>query len=171
MRGEFGKALFQFKVWMPDWFKERFSARYFNAYGQEKEGSYTKMLRVGIKEMATDLKKGDIKKALTNPAFVQNLKGMATIGALLALKHGGDDDDDKKKGGLNWDSALSQVLFIFDLEQDKYMVSNPAAVLGKIKDMLNAFKALVGFEEDAWQKTKRILPGGKAVTFVENQIK
>ena len=171
MRGEFGKALFQFKVWMPDWFKERFSARYFNAYGQEKEGSYTKMLRVGVKEMAADLKKGDIKKALTNPAFVQNLKGMATIGALLALKHGGDDDDDKKKGGLNWDSALSQVLFIFDLEQDKYMVSNPAAILGKIKDMLNAFEALVGFEEDAWQKTKRILPGGKAVTFVENQIK
>jgi len=171
MRGEFGKALFQFKVWMPDWFKERFSARYTNAYGQEKEGSYTKMLRVGIKEMAADLKKGDIKKALTNPAFVQNLKGMATIGALLALKHAGDDDDEKKKGGLNWDSALSQVLFIFDLEQDKYMVSNPAAVLGKIKDMLNAFEALVGFEEDAWQKTKRIIPGGKAVTFVENQIK
>ena len=171
MRGEFGKALFQFKVWMPDWFKERFSARYFNAYGQEKEGSYTKMLRVGVKEMAADLKKGDIKKALTNPAFVQNLKGMATIGALLALKHSDDDDDDKKKGGLNWDSALSQVLFIFDLEQDKYMVSNPAAILGKIKDMLNAFEALVGFEEDAWQKTKRILPGGKAVTFVENQIK
>jgi hypothetical protein len=171
MRGEFGKALFQFKVWMPDWFKERFSARYFNAYGQEKEGSYTKMLRVGIKEMAADLKKGDIKKALTNPTFVQNLKGMATIGALLALKHSGDDDDDKKKGGLNWDSALSQVLFIFDLEQDKYMVSNPAAVLGKIKDMLNAFEALVGFEEDAWQKTKRIIPGGKAVTFIENQIK
>jgi hypothetical protein len=171
MRGEFGKALFQFKVWMPDWFKERFSARYFNAYGQEKEGSYTKMLRVGIKEMAADLKKGDIKKALTNPTFVQNLKGMATIGALLALKHSGDDDDDKKKGGLNWDSALSQVLFIFDLEQDKYMVSNPAAVLGKIKDMLNAFEALIGFEEDAWQKTKRIIPGNKAITFAENQIK
>ncbi len=172
MRGEFGKALFQFKVWMPDWFKERFGARYINAYGQEKEGSYVKMLRVGIKEMKDDLKKGDIKKALTNPAFVQNLKGMATIGALLALKHSGDDDDEeKKKGGLNWDSMLSQVLFIFDLEQDKYMVSNPAAVLGKIKDMLNAFEALVGFEEDAWQKTKRMIPGGKAVTFVENQIK
>lgn len=171
MRGEFGKALFQFKVWMPDWFKERFGARYINAYGQEKEGSYIKMLRVGVKEMAADLKKGDVKKALTNPTFVQNLKGMIVIGGLLALKHSGDDDDEKKKGGLNWDSLLSQVLFIFDLEQDKYMVSNPAAVLGKIKDMLNAFEALVGFEEDAWQKTKRVLPGNKAITFVENQIK
>jgi len=171
MRGEFGKALFQFKVWMPDWFKERFGARYINAYGQEKEGSYTKMLRVGVKEMASDLKKGDIKKALTNPAFVTNLKGMVTIGSLLALKHSDDDDDDKRKGGLNWDSVLSQVLFIFDLEQDKYMVSNPAAVLGKIKDLLNAFEALIGFEEDAWQKTKRIIPGNKAITFGENLIK
>lgn len=171
MRGEFGKALFQFKVWMPDWFKERFGARYINAYGEEKEGSYTKMLRVGVKEMHNDLKKGDIKKALTNPTFITNLKGMVTIGALLALKHTGDDDDEKKKGGLNWDSALSQVLFIFDLEQDKYMVSNPAAVLGKIKDMINAFESLIGFEEDAWQKTKRVLPGNKAITFVENQMK
>lgn len=171
MRGEFGKALFQFKVWMPDWFKERFSARYINAYGVEKEGSYTKMLRVGVKEMYSDLKKGDVKKALTNPSFVTNLKGMATIGALLALKHSGDDDDEKKKGGLNWDSALSQVLFIFDLEQDKYMVSNPAAVLGKIKDFINAFEALIGFEEDAWQKTKRVLPGNKAISFGENLIK
>ena len=170
MRGEFGKALFQFKVWIPDWFKERFSAKYINAYGVEKEGSYTKMLRVGVKEMYADLKKGDIKKAITNPAFVTNLKGMATIGALLALKHDGDDDDEKKKGGLNWDSALSQVLFIFDLEQDKYMVSNPAAVLGKIKDFINAFSALVGFEEDAWQKTKRIIPANKAITFAENLI-
>jgi len=170
MRGEFGKALFQFKVWMPDWFKERFGARYINAYGQEKEGSYTKMLRIGIKEMAADLKKGDIKKALTNPAFVTNLKGMITIGALLALKNSGDDEE-KKKGGLNWDNMLSQVLFIFDLEQDKYMVSNPAAVLGKLKDLLNAFEALVGFEEDAWEKTKRVLPANKAITFAENQLK
>jgi hypothetical protein len=171
MRGEFGKALFQFKVWMPDWFKERFSAKYINAYGQEKEGSYTKMLRVGVKEMYNDLKKGDIKKALNNPSFKTNLKGMITIGALLALKHSDDDDKEKKKGGLNWDNALSQVLFIFDLEQDKYMVSNPAAVLGKIKDLLNAFEALIGFEEDAWQKTKRVLPGNKAITFGENLIK
>jgi len=171
MRGEFGKALFQFKVWMPDWFKERFSAKYINAYGQEKEGSYTKMLRVGVKEMYNDLKKGDIKKALNNPSFKTNLKGMITIGALLALKHSDDDDKEKKKGGLNWDNALSQVLFIFDLEQDKYMVSNPAAVLGKIKDFINAFEALLGFEEDAWQKTKRIIPANKAITFVENQMK
>lgn len=171
MRGEFGKALFQFKVWMPDWFKERFSAKYINAYRQEKEGSYTKMLRVGVKEMYNDLKKGDIKKALNNPSFKTNLKGMITIGALLALKHSDDDDDEKKKGGLNWDNALSQVLFIFDLEQDKYMVSNPAAVLGKIKDFINAFEALIRFEEDAWQKTKRIIPANKAITFVENQMK
>jgi len=171
MRGEFGKALFQFKVWMPDWFKERFSAKYINAYGQEKEGSYTKMLRVGVKEMYNDLKKGDIKKALNNPSFKTNLKGMITIGSLLALKHSDDDDKEKKKGGLNWDNALSQVLFIFDLEQDKYMVSNPVAVLGKIKDFINAFEALLGFEEDAWQKTKRIIPANKAITFVENQMK
>ena len=36
--------------------------------------------------------------------------------------------------------------------------------------MLNSFEALIGFEEYAWVKTKRILPGNKAISFVEKQI-
>ena len=36
------------------------------------------------------------------------------------------------------DNLLGQVLFIMDPEQDKYMVSNPVAVGGKIKDFINA---------------------------------
>ena len=172
MKGEIGKAAFQFKVWMPDWFKERFGARYTNAYGVEKEGTLRELFRVGIKEMKNDLKKGDFKAIAKNKAFMSNLKGVVTIGTLMALAHGFDDDDDKaKKGGLTWTNVLSQVLFILDLEQDKYMVSNPAAALGKIKDLLAAFEALVTEDEKTWSKVKRVLPANKAITFAENQMK
>jgi len=162
MKGEIGKAAFQFKVWMPDWFKERFSAKYINAYGQEKEGTFTKLLRVGIKEMYADLKKGDFKNIYkNNPSFMSNLKGVATIGTLMALAHQDDDDEEPKKGSLNFQNALSQVLFILDLEQNKYMVSNPVAALGKTKDLLSAFEALVTLDEKAYDKVKRVLPANK----------
>jgi len=162
MKGEIGKAAFQFKVWMPDWFKERFSAKYYNAYGVEKEGTFTKLLRVGIKEMYADLKKGDFKNIYNNnPSFMSNLKGVATIGTLMALAHQYDDDEEAKKGSLNFQNALSQVLFILDLEQDKYMVSNPVAALGKTKDLLSALEALVTLDEKAYDKVKRVLPANK----------
>ena len=168
LRGEFGKAAFQFKIWVPDWAKERFGAKYINAYGVEKEGTFTKLMRTGIKEMYADLKKGDFKAIMKNKAFMSNLKGVATIGTLIALSQGFEDDEDrKKKGGLSFNNALSQVLFILDLEQDKYMVSNPAAALGKIKDLLAAFEALVTLDEKAMDKVKRIIPANKITTAYE----
>lgn len=163
MKGEIGKAAFQFKVWMPDWFKERFGAKYINAYGQEKEGTFRQLMRIGIKEMYADLKKGDFKNIYkNNPSFMSNLKGLATIGTLIALSHMDDDDEEVKKGSLTFQNALSQVLFILDLEQDKYMVSNPVAALGKTKDLISAFEALYTLDEKAIDKVNRILPANKS---------
>ena len=168
LRGEFGKAAFQFKVWIPDYLRERLATRYINAYGVEKEGNLTKLARIGAKEMYADLKKGDFKSIMKNKAFMSNLKGMMTIGTLLALSQGFDDEEDKKKkGGLSWSNALSQVLFLLDLEQDKYLVSNPAAALGKTKDLISAFEALVTADEEAWNKVKRVLPANKITNAYE----
>lgn len=168
MRGEIGKAAFQFKVWMPDWFKERFSAKYINAYGVQKEGSFTQLMREGTKQIKKDIKDKGMTKALwENKAFMSNMKGLMTIGTLMALAHQDDDDDNKKKGALNFQNALSQVLFIFDLEQDKYMVSNPIAVLGKSKDLISAFDALVTNDETAFDKVRRVTPSNKALNLIE----
>ena len=168
MRGEFGKAVFQFKVWMPDWFKERFSARYINAYGVEKEGTFTQLMREGVKQIKSDIKEKGATKALwENKTFISNLKGVMTIGTLLSLTYQDDDDEQKRKGALSFDSVLSQILFILDLEQDKYMVSNPAAILGKLKDLISAFSALVNFDEDAYEKIKRVVPANKALKLAE----
>ena len=91
-----------------------------------------------------------------------------TIGGLMALaNHYDDDEDKKKKGGLSWSNALSQVLFLLDLEQDKYLVSNPAAALGKIKDLLAAFEALVTLDEKAMDKVKRVIPANKITNAYE----
>lgn len=167
MKGEFGKAAFQFKVWIPDFIKERFSARYINAYGVEREGTFSKVMREGLTQIKKDINQKGVAKAFwENKALMSNIKGLATIGTLMALAHQ-DDDEEAKKGSLSFQSALSQVLFILDLEQDKYMVSNPAAALGKTKDLLSAFEALLTADEKAFDKIKRIVPANKITKVID----
>jgi len=167
MKGEIGKAAFQFKVWIPDFWAERFSAKYYNAYGVEREGTFHKIMREGLKQIKSDInKKGLIKAFWENEALMSNIKGLATIGTLLALKYQDDDDEDAKKGSLSVQNALSQVLFILDPEQLKYMLSNPVAALGKSKDLVNAVEALLTLDEDAYKKVKRVVPANKVLGLI-----
>lgn len=161
MRGEIGKAVFQFKVWIPDYFRERFAPEYYNAFGERKEGTLRALYKDGFKKIKDDLKNGNFKELAKNKAFMSNLKGLMVITALLGYKYR-DDDDEEVKGKMTMaDNLLGQILFILDPEQDKYMVSNPVAALGKVKDFINAAEAVVTLDEKAWEKTKRVLPANK----------
>lgn len=167
MRGEIGKAAFQFKVWMPDWFKERFGAKYTNAFGVEKEGTIHALYGEGFKQIYSDLKKGNFKELVKNKKFMSNLKGLMAIGTLLALTHQ-DDDDDEVRGKISTaQNLIGQILFIMDPEQLKYTVSNPVAALGKTKDMISAVQAIVTLDEKAFEKTKRVLPANKILKGIE----
>lgn len=162
MRGEIGKAVFQFKVWMPDWFRERFAPEYYNAFGERKEGTLRILYKDGFKELKKDIaEKGYIKGFWENKKFMSNLKGLMVITALLAYKYQDDDDDEVRGKATIANNLLGQILFVLDPEQDKYMVSNPVAVGGKIKDFLNAAEAIITLDEKAWEKTKRVLPANK----------
>lgn len=167
MRGEIGKAVFQFKVWVPDWYKERFAPEYYNAFGERKEGTLRALYKDGFKKIYTDLKKGNFKELAKNKAFISNLKGLAVITALLAYKYQDDDDEEVRGKATLASNLLGQVLFILDPEQDKYMVSNPVAALGKTKDFINAAEALITLDEKAWEKTKRVLPANKIEKIVD----
>ena len=168
MKGEIGKAAFQFKVWIPDWLKERFSARYINARGEVREGTFTQLMREGTKQIKKDINEKGLTKALwQNKAFMSNLKGVMSIGTLLALKYQDDEDETVRGKATIFQNLLGQILFILDLEQDKYMVSNPVAALGKTKDLISAFEALVTLDEKAFDKVKRVLPANKALKLAE----
>lgn len=166
MRSEMWKAIFQFKVWMPDWYKERFGAKYYNAKGELKEGTFNQLLRIGLKDFKRDLLKGDFKAIWNNKSFMSNMKGLMVIGGLLALKYQDDDDDEKSFAAKQVDNMIQQVLFIFDPNQAKYLVTNPVAALGKVKDLINAVESVAKFEDDADDKVLRVTPGGKLIKAV-----
>lgn len=56
MNSEFGKAVFQFKVWMPDWWKERYGAEYINADGETKRGTWRDFTTDAVKELRAQIK-------------------------------------------------------------------------------------------------------------------
>lgn len=169
MRPEWAKAVFQFKVWMPDWFKERFAAQYINSRNEVKEGTFTQFFREGYKQIYADLKKGDIKSIMQNKVFMSNLKGLMSIGALLALKYQDDDDERRRKKASLVQNTLGQLLFIMDPEQTKYTLSNPVAALGKMKDMVSAIQSLSTLETNKKgdymfdDKILRVAPAGKLI--------
>ena len=177
MRGEIGKAAFQFKVWIPDWVKERFSAKYINANGIEKEGTIRALYGEGFKQIKKQIKEDGLKKALWNSDtkesknFRSNIKGLLTIGTLMSLSFR-DDDDDEVRGKMSvLDNLIGQVLFILDPEQAKYTVSNPVAALGKVKDLINAVESVVKLDDNMYKKIKRVAPGNKTLDIAESVSK
>lgn len=174
MRGEVGKAVFQFKVWMPDWFKERFGARYINSRNQIREGSFNGLVKEGFKQLKEDVNKKGLTKGLyENKAFMSNLKGLMAITSLMIWKYQDDDDESKRRKATMAENTLGQLMFITDPEQLKYTLSNPVASLGKMKDFVNAAEALVTLETNAKgeftadEKIKRVLPANKVANIVE----
>lgn len=174
MRGEIAKAVFQFKVWMPDWAKERFGGKYINSRNQVKEGTFKAVIGEGFKQLYSDLKKGDFKALAKNKAFMSNVKGLMAITALMIWKYQDDDDESKRRKATMAENTLGQIMFITDPEQLKHILGNPVAALGKMKDFVSASEALVTLETNARgeytadEKLKRVVPANKLLNIAES---
>lgn len=165
MNNEFGKALMQYKVWIPDWFRVRFG----------EKGSFTSMFNGGIKEMRDQMRdEGFMKTFITGKDtqavkdFKSNLKGLITTVFLYTLVHSDDDDDDSKVVATA-KRALGDVLFIFDPNNLKWTLNRPIAAIGKVNDLLDAMENLKDLEfEKAGKKAAKLVPGKKIVDVVED---
>jgi hypothetical protein len=179
MRGELGKAVFQFKVWIPDWWKERFGAEYIDRNNVVRKGSWNIVTRKGLQDLKRVVNKKGWKKGLfdgetpESRAFLSNLKGMMAVAVFASFKYGDDDDDDKRRKAFTADNALAQLLFIFDPEQLKYTVKNPAAIIGTTTRFIDTATDLITLEEDKAGNAKivkdivELVPGKKLIKGIE----
>lgn len=159
MNNEVGKAIAQYKTWMPDWFLTRFGER----------GSISNMVKGGFAELKKDIKeKGAVKGFWENKDFMSNLKEAMTIVMLFTLAHSDDDDDEKSLLVKKAEKALGDVLFIFDPNTLKFTISRPVASISKINDLLDAGIALSkGEGEKAGKKALNLVPGKKAIDMAQ----
>lgn len=170
---ELGRVVFQFKTWIPDWWKERFGAEYIDRDGVVRKGSWTLLTRKGIKDLKKIVNEKGIKKGLfdgktpESKAFLANLKGAIVVGSLLAWKYSDDDDDKKKKASSMLENTIGQMLFIFDPDQLKYTLKNPVAVVGTVTRFIESLQKVSSFEEEDVEKglkgIGKTVPGRKLV--------
>ena len=158
MNSEFGKTIGQFKVWMPDWFKERFGEKYITADGTEHTGTYRTFIGDGFKDMREQIKKVGLKEFALNSDtpeaknFRSNLKGLLTIGALLSIRMGADDDEKVRRKGDAIDQMIGNILFIFDPTGLKFTIKNPVAAIGTLSKFVDVIDYALPFEDDDFYK-------------------
>jgi len=164
MRFEAGRSAAQFKLWMFDWFRTRFGKEIINSYGESERGSLSKS---AIKEFKDQLLSGNFKDAIKSEDFRKNLYGAIVIGTLLAATHGDDDDNEIRKKVISLNKALEQILFIYDIDQAKYLLSSPAASIMTIVNFLDALKAVWDEDEKKFKKSgKKLVPYNKASNLI-----
>jgi len=167
MNNEFGKALMQYKVWIPDWFRVRFG----------EKGSWTSMMRGGLTEIKNQIKDEGLMKTLVTGKdtqavkdFKSNLKGLMTTALLMSFVHTDDDDDKKSLAAKTVQKALNDVLFVFDPNSAKFLVSHPVASVSKITELIDAVANLNELNAEKSVKDAVKLTPGKKVLDVVNYL-
>lgn len=164
MRGEFFKAVAQFKVWIPDYMKERFGEEYIDRNNEVHKGSFNGFVKQALKDIKADWNDKKLDKILKNKQVAQNLKGALFVAGLLIIKYSGDDDDDKKRKVLSAENAIGNLMFIFDPESLQYTIDNPIAVKGIVSSFLKTLSALIKLDtKTAGKEALNLVPYKKIV--------
>lgn len=172
MNSELGKTAFQFRVWIPDWWKERFGEEYITADGEVKRGSWREFTGDALKELRKQVNEQGVKAIWNNKNAMSNLKGAMAVALFMSLSHANDDDKKKRKKVDMLDQALGNLLFIFDPDQSKYMISNPIASIGTMNKFIDAFQAVIEMDVDKFEKNAvRLVPGNKLYRQIEDLAK
>jgi hypothetical protein len=158
MNSEFYKAVFQFKVWMPSWWKVRFGENYINRDSKKITSTWSVLKPKAFKELRRQIRKDGWKKGLYDgntpeaKAAMANLKGLMVMGLVLVLKYSDDEDDRKRKEAMLADKLMGNLLFVFDPSSAKYLLQNPVPAVGVVVKYIDAVEKLSKFEDKETKK-------------------
>lgn len=157
MNNELGKAAFQFKVWIPDWLKERFGGEYITSDGVVHRGSYTVLFGEGLRDLRKQInEKGAAKAIWENKEMMANIKGLMFIASLMILANSDDDDKEKTMAAKFVERGLGDLLFIFNVNDTdkgiKPIIERPIASIGVLTKFIDSVDHLFAFEEADYNK-------------------
>ncbi len=164
MRFEAGKAASQFKLWIPDFWKERLGNEFIDRHGNLQRGSFRKAFGLASDELKQQIKEKGAAAIWNDKRVMSNIKGLMTVAFLLIATNQDDDDEKTRKETLSLENALSNMLFIIDPQQSKYILTSPVAGISKVTNLIDAAQAVVeGDERKALKNAKKLIPGNKVL--------
>jgi len=146
MNFELGNSVMQFKTWVPDWWRIRFG---------KDVGSFRKNLEWFKDGMKKDIAENGVVKAFwNNKAFMSNLKELGFITALMIFIYQDDEDEKKSAAAKVAQKALSDVMFVFDFNNAKFLVERPVASVGTLVKLIDAADHLIMNDAEDFYKGK-----------------
>jgi hypothetical protein len=147
MLTESGRFFSQFRVWIPDWWKERFGKEYVGydnvVHVGSVRASFNKVTDMSFAELRQQIRTKEFWK---DKAIMQNLRGSMILALLLIAKNADDDDEKKRKQADVLDQYLGNLLFVFDTDQLKFMLKTPAAGVSTVIKFVDAFEHAMHLE-------------------------
>lgn len=176
MNYEAYKAAGQFKVWVPDWWKQRFGKEFIDSRGNLRRGTWRMFTGQAFKEFRDEIKNNP--SALLNSDsksakdFRSNVKGAMVVAALLIATHSNDDDDKRRKKVLSLQNGLNNMLFIFDPEQLKWTIQQPFAIQGTLGKFIDVLQDVMHGDTGQLPKDlKKVIPYNKILDVPETFTK
>lgn len=146
---ELGQFFGQFKTWMPEWLSDRFAGQYIDADGNTRRGSFNTLLTYGLKDFSRDIfKKEFYTSDETKYANARKqLRGMIIVSVLYLAYLDASDDDQDKELAYDLDKALRNISSIYRMDNNTFLVSQPAAGASAVLDLTKALQAAVSMQE------------------------
>lgn len=146
MNSEFGKALLQYKIYMPDVWRMRFGEK--GRWTTAGKTAWKLLFKKGRDEMRQAMRDsgGAVKHFQNDDVFKRNLRGAIITATLLILVNRDDEDNELLE------RFLSDVLFIFDPDNAKFTITRPVAAVGTIERFIDALDHAAMNEADDFYK-------------------
>ncbi len=150
---EAGRAIGQFKVWMPDAYRDRFQGSYTDIHGNKRQGTLNHLISKASLDMLRQLKNKDGWKKLMSGTdkdsvlFRRNLRSAMFMIPFIIAWLGGSDDDDDKFMAQQLTKMLGDMSFAFNISQGEFIAQNPVAALSTAHDALKTLHSVVMLQE------------------------
>lgn len=145
---ELGRAAMQFKVWMPDALRDRFSGKYIDLNGNERQGTMNRAIFHGLEDLKALIK--DPKLFTSNePEWKlhrRTLRSALAFGSAMGLFFAGGDDEEDKWFAKQLSKVMNDMATGFSFDSAEFTLKNPVAMLGTASRAVETIEAAFMFQ-------------------------
>lgn len=151
---ELGRAIMQFKVWMPDAINDRFKKKYIDMYGNVRQGTLSFLVSNGGRDMLEAIRQKDFWTS-KDPNVVlarRNVRSFiafaSTIALYAAVQGDDDDDDDMKILSMFLERSISDMSVGLSFDGVEATLKKPFPFVSTMESAVSAVEAIVFLQEN-----------------------
>lgn len=176
---EVGRAIMQFKVWMPDAINDRFSKKYIDIHGNVRQGTFNYLFKQGFSDLKYQLlhpNKDFWTSDKPNDVLLRrNIRSFVAFTSMLALYAAVADDDDEESKWIadKLNKVITDMSFGLNLDGAEATLKSPIPFFNTMMKSLEAVESVIFLQENrnGFTAPKKVLNMLPYKNLVETPIK